>query len=97
MGLYTFILYLLVFGEILCAQEVTDRDFDKLSLGSGAGLVTDLLLWVSSSLGALKLVFTLFCWGSFFYFTAVTVYLYFRLREEFSTHSTQKNDKKPEM
>ncbi len=90
MGLYTFVLYLLIFGEILYAQEVTDRDFNKLSFGSGAGLVADLLLWVSSALGALKLVFTLFCWGSFLYFTVVTGYLYFRLREEFSTQKKEK-------
>ncbi len=93
MGLYTFLLYLFVFGEILCAQEVTEQEFCKLSLSSGAGLVADLLLWVCSSLGVMRMLFTLFCWGSFFYFTAVTIYIYFRLREEFST---QKNDKKTE-
>ncbi len=93
MGIYTFVLYLLTFGEIIYAEEITEKEYRRTSIFSGSGMIIELLLWVVASIGSLTEAFTLFCWISFGYFSVVTGFLYMEIRKEFLPNHGKENDK----
>lgn len=81
MGLFTFILYLLIFVEILLLEEYTDREYRGTELVSGIGIILTLLLWVCDAFGTLELVFIVFQWATFGYFTWRHFRFFFQWRE----------------
>lgn len=94
MGLYTFILYLITFGEVIYTEEITEKEYRRINIFSGVGMIIDLILWVIASVGSMVETFTLFCWISFGYFSVVTAFLYMEIRKEILPNHRKGNDKK---
>lgn len=90
MGLYTFILFMIIFGEILYAMEVTEKEYRRLSVFSGIGMIFDIIFWVIASVGTMVEFFTLYCWASFLYFTFTTGFLYNEIRKEIMPNCRKK-------
>ncbi len=69
MGFFTFLLYLIVFVELLFQQEYSDSEYRATEMVSGIGMILTLILWVCSAFGTLEILFIVYQWLSFGFFT----------------------------